>query len=116
MVSRRCPQASPLELRFMSSDYLSHVPADPLPRRHHLPGLAEKSVVLPSLAKLVLIASVLVIFIPMWLDLMEQLGSAQSWYTLRLSAIGGGAGVVTLLVLSLKLLKGLLDHGKGEST
>jgi len=52
----------------------------------------------------------LAIFTPMWLNLLSQLGSAQSWYALRLAALGGTAGIVTLLVLSFKLSTFLFKH------
>jgi hypothetical protein len=85
----------------MSSDYLSHVSADAIPQNYPVSGRAERPSVLPLLAKLILMVGALAVFIPTWLSLV-QLGSAQSWYGLRLLALSGIAGVVTLLVLILK--------------
>ena len=92
----------------MSSDYSSHVAADSMPQSDHVPGHSAQPVVVPPFAKLVIMVGALVIFTPPWLNLLVQLGSAQSWYALRLLALGGSAGVVTLLVLIFKLSSGLL--------
>jgi len=98
----------------MSSDYLSHVPADAVPQAHPVLGRAAQPVLPPMLAKAVLMVAALVLFIPLWLDLLVQLGSAESWYFLRLLALGGIAGIVTLSVLILKLSNAMLKHpGRG---
>ena len=94
----------------MSTDYLPHYPADTVPRSQPNAVLTERPVVLPTVAKLVLIIATLVIFTPMWLTLARQLGVAESWYALRLLALGGIGGIVTLLVLVVKLSGGLVKH------
>jgi hypothetical protein len=97
----------------MSFNHLSHVvPAAAETRARVAPSKrAEQSAVLLAAAKLVLIAGalgILGLFMPMWLAKLVELGAAESWYTLRLLALGGGAGIITLLVLVLKLWTNLV--------
>jgi len=98
----------------MSSILSSHAPADRLSDRlsstRPTTGTAESPVVLLRFAKLVVVFAALALLTPYWLDLMHQLGVAQSWYSLRLVAIFGGAGVLTLLVVAVSLLAAQLKH------
>jgi hypothetical protein len=88
----------------MSSNLASHAPSDGPSSIRPTTGTAESPVVLLRFAKLVTVFAALALLTPYWLNLMHQLGVAQSWYSLRLLAIFGGAGVLTLLVAAVSLL------------
>jgi len=102
----------------MYSNHFSGVSAETMAPGHHIarPGRAKGPVTLLALAKLFLIAGTLGAigyFMPMWLSKLVELGSAEYWYSLRLLALGGSAGVVTLLLLVLKLWANLVkDLGR----
>jgi hypothetical protein len=98
----------------MSFYRFSHASAEAVDRGRDLAGSgrAKRPVVLLALAKLVLIGVALGavgVVMPMWLIELVRLGSAESWYTLRLLALGGGAGIITLLVLVHKAWTNLVE-------
>jgi hypothetical protein len=72
-------------------------------------GQSEQPIVLLAFAKLVLIGGALILFMPFWLDVMRALVDG-SWVALRLVAVGGGAGIVVLGALFVKVWADLLKH------
>ena len=97
----------------MSSYHTTHFPADAMPRGDRVADRAEQPVVLVAFAKLVLMASALVILTPLWLELLGDLAYRQpdpSWAAVRLLALGGGIGFMAVCLLILKVWTGLLKH------
>ena len=97
----------------MSSQHTTHFPAPAMPSGDGKTANPEQPVVLVAFAKLVLMTGALVLFMPFWLDVLQDLvaGSPpQAWGALRVVVVGGAAAIVLLAVLSLKVWAGLIKH------
>jgi hypothetical protein len=99
----------------MYPHYTTYFPADAMPRAANtgepITRRAERPFVLLAFAKLVLMVGALVIFAPAWLDLLREMADApQGWGSHPVAVLAGGAAVITLGVLILKVWTGLLKH------
>lgn len=110
---RRFAEASLREL-IMSSQFTAHFPADSIPRGDGGSGGSEQPVVLPALAKLTLMAAALIVLTPIWLQTLAGLAydstTFQAWGILRIAALVGGAGFITVAVMFLRVWTGLLKY------
>ena len=97
----------------MSSQFTAHFPADSIPRGDGGSGGSERPVVFPALAKLALMGAALIVLTPIWLQVIAALAygpTPAAWGTLRLVALAGGAGIIAVAALYLRIWIGLLKY------